>query len=269
MLQDVHWSHGYVGSFPTYTLGNIMSSQLFAAARQAPGVAEGLETGDYAPLHGFMRDNVWQHGRAADPGRDAGTGDRRTAGPRALPRGSGRQGGKAGGMSVLAPQPAIVTADLYDAHHDRLQVIDLQFRSFGRVETFFGPCATVRTFHDHTPVLTMLDSPGEGRVLVVDAKGSLTVGVMGDRLAEKGAQNGWRGVVIAGAIRDSAGIDALDLGVRALGTTARRGWHEVDAGFGEVLWLGGAQIREGDWIYADRDSVIVAPAELPLDGGGN
>lgn len=67
VLQDVHWSHGYLGSFPTYTLGNIMSSQLFAAARTAPGVQKGLDTGDYAPLHGFMRDNVWRHGRAATP----------------------------------------------------------------------------------------------------------------------------------------------------------------------------------------------------------
>lgn len=67
VLQDVHWSHGYVGSFPTYTLGNVMSSQLFAAARAAPGVAEGLDRGDYAPLAGFLREGVWRHGRASTP----------------------------------------------------------------------------------------------------------------------------------------------------------------------------------------------------------
>ncbi len=67
VLQDVHWAHGYVGSFPTYTLGNIMSSQLFAAATRAPGVADGLEHGSYAPLAEFMRENVWRHGRASTP----------------------------------------------------------------------------------------------------------------------------------------------------------------------------------------------------------
>lgn len=67
VLQDVHWSHGYVGSFPTYTLGNIMSSQLFAAARARPGVAEGLARGDYAPLFEDMRRNVWTHGRSSTP----------------------------------------------------------------------------------------------------------------------------------------------------------------------------------------------------------
>ena len=78
VLQDVHWSHGHVGSFPTYTLGNIMSSQLFAAAGRVPGVAEGLQAGDYAPLAGFMREAVWRHGRASTP---AETLERVTGGP--------------------------------------------------------------------------------------------------------------------------------------------------------------------------------------------
>ncbi|WP_299819645.1 carboxypeptidase M32 [uncultured Jannaschia sp.] len=67
VLQDVHWSHGYVGSFPTYTLGNVMSSQLFAAACRRSGVSEGLEAGDYRPLFEDMRANVWSHGRSSTP----------------------------------------------------------------------------------------------------------------------------------------------------------------------------------------------------------
>ncbi len=67
VLQDVHWSHGYVGSFPTYTLGNIMSSQLFARAQLAGGVAAGLGSGDYAPLRVWLTDNVYRFGRASSP----------------------------------------------------------------------------------------------------------------------------------------------------------------------------------------------------------
>ncbi len=67
VLQDVHWSHGYVGSFPTYTLGNIMSSQFFASARTEPEVAAGLETGNYAPLHGWLVENIYHHGRSSMP----------------------------------------------------------------------------------------------------------------------------------------------------------------------------------------------------------
>ncbi|WP_428395849.1 carboxypeptidase M32 [Lichenicoccus sp.] len=64
VLQDVHWSSGHVGSFATYTLGNIMSSQFFAAAARAPGVSDGLQEGRYEPLTGWLRQHVHQHGRS-------------------------------------------------------------------------------------------------------------------------------------------------------------------------------------------------------------
>lgn len=157
----------------------------------------------------------------------------------------------------------ICTADLYDVHHERLQVCDLQFRCFGQVDSFCGPCLTLATFEDHRPVLRALETEGRGRVLVVDGRGSLRVGLMGDRLAAIGAGNGWRGVIINGAIRDSAGIDALPIGVRALGTTARRSPAPVEAVEGAPVSFGGATFASGDWVYADRDCVIVSANELP------
>lgn len=67
VLQDVHWSHGYVGSFPTYTLGNIMSSQFFHTARQRPEIAAGLDGGNYAPLKEWLTHNIYQYGRSSTP----------------------------------------------------------------------------------------------------------------------------------------------------------------------------------------------------------
>lgn len=64
VLQDVHWSSGMVGSFPTYTIGNIMSSQFFAAASKERAIADGLETGDYLPLKTWLNDKVHQFGRS-------------------------------------------------------------------------------------------------------------------------------------------------------------------------------------------------------------
>ncbi len=65
VLQDVHWSAGLVGSFPTYTIGNIMSAQWFDAARRGiPEMDETLAQGNYALLFGWLRENVWRHGRA-------------------------------------------------------------------------------------------------------------------------------------------------------------------------------------------------------------
>ena len=68
VLQDVHWSQGYVGSFPTYTLGNIMGSQFFARALSVPTIATGLQQGHYAPLKDWLTDQIYQHGRRFTPG---------------------------------------------------------------------------------------------------------------------------------------------------------------------------------------------------------
>ncbi|HTJ58421.1 MAG TPA: carboxypeptidase M32 [Devosiaceae bacterium] len=68
VLQDVHWSHGYVGTFPTYTIGNIIGAQLFETAQQQPAVVSGLDSGDYAPLKNWLNENVHRYGRSS--GRD-------------------------------------------------------------------------------------------------------------------------------------------------------------------------------------------------------
>jgi regulator of ribonuclease activity A len=164
----------------------------------------------------------------------------------------------------LSPQKPVVTADIYDVHHASLDVCDVQFRSFGKRRSFYGPCATVKTFEDHLPVLEALQQPGNGRVLVVDAGGSLRVGVMGDRVAEVGVRNGWTGAIIYGAIRDSAGIDQLDFGVKALGATARRTWLHGTGHHAVPVTFGGARFAAGAWVYADADCVLVAATELDL-----
>ena len=64
VLQDIHWSGGWIGSFPSYTLGNIASVQLFEAARRAhPGLADDIRAGRFGTLYGWMRDHVYVHGR--------------------------------------------------------------------------------------------------------------------------------------------------------------------------------------------------------------
>ncbi len=68
VLQDIHWSAGLFGSFPTYTVGNVMASQFFEAAKaQAPGLLESLAEGDYAPLRTWLTKNIYQHGRTYLP----------------------------------------------------------------------------------------------------------------------------------------------------------------------------------------------------------
>jgi carboxypeptidase Taq len=64
VLQDVHWSNGLIGYFPTYSLGNLLSVQLFEKAHAAiPALAAQIENGDFAALLDWLRTNVHQCGR--------------------------------------------------------------------------------------------------------------------------------------------------------------------------------------------------------------
>ncbi len=64
VLQDVHWSTGYIGSFCSYTIGNVMAAQLYdAALAQDATIAPGLQAGDYAPLRAWLTEAVYRHGR--------------------------------------------------------------------------------------------------------------------------------------------------------------------------------------------------------------
>lgn len=155
------------------------------------------------------------------------------------------------------------TADLFDAHPDRVAVCEIQFRSFGQLLEFHGPISTLTTFEDHTPVLETLKTPGRGRILVVDGQGSLRVGLMGDRLAGIAVENGWAGVILNGVIRDSVGIDALPLGVKALGTTARRGNQPTPGQRDVPISFGAVTFAPGNWVYADRDCVVLTETQLP------
>jgi carboxypeptidase Taq len=64
VLQDVHWSTGYIGSFPTYTIGNVMAAQVMDTLRtQNETLDVAIEEGSYAVLAEELRTRIWQHGR--------------------------------------------------------------------------------------------------------------------------------------------------------------------------------------------------------------
>lgn len=64
VLQDVHWSDGLIGYFPTYTLGNLMAAQLFDTALAAhPSLPEEFAAGEFGTLRSWLHDNIHVHGR--------------------------------------------------------------------------------------------------------------------------------------------------------------------------------------------------------------
>jgi carboxypeptidase Taq len=66
-LQDIHWSMGGLGYFPTYTLGNLNAAQLFAAATADESIAAGVAKAEYAPLLAWLRKHVHSKGAVMTP----------------------------------------------------------------------------------------------------------------------------------------------------------------------------------------------------------
>ncbi|MFG2091480.1 MULTISPECIES: ribonuclease E activity regulator RraA [unclassified Spirillospora] len=154
------------------------------------------------------------------------------------------------------------TADLMDDFGDELRSCETQFRRYGGRASFAGPVSTVRCHRDNGLVKKLLNTPGGGRVLVVDGGGSLASALMGDMIAAAAVANGWGGVVINGAVRDVAALRELDLGAKALGSNPRKSAKD---GAGEVdvpVTFGGVEFRPGDRLYSDEDGIVLAGRDL-------
>lgn len=155
----------------------------------------------------------------------------------------------------------IKTADLYDVYEEKLQVCEPLFRHFGGHRSFHGQIATLKCFEDNSLVSRHLGQPGGGRVLVVDAGGSLRCAMLGDILARKAVDNGWAGVLMFGCIRDAEDIGGMPLGVLALAANPRKSIKKGAGDAGIPVTFGGVTFRPGEWLYADQDGVVVLPEQ--------
>jgi regulator of ribonuclease activity A len=157
-----------------------------------------------------------------------------------------------------------LTTDLCDAHEDKVRVLEPLLASYGGRAAFHGRIATLKLHEDNSLVRKAVESPGEGRVLVIDGGGSLRRALVGDQLAALAVKNGWAGIIVYGCIRDSRAIGEMDLGVLALDThplkTVKRNVGEADI----AVTFGGVTFVPGEWLYADDDGVIVS--SQPLHG---
>ena len=156
------------------------------------------------------------------------------------------------------------TTDLCDAFGAEVRVAEPLFLDFGGVAGFAGPIETLRVFEDNALVREALELPGHGRVLVVDGAGSRRTALVGGNLAALATRNGWPGILVHGCVRDSAELAATPVGIKALGAVPRK---SAKTGVGErsvPVTFAGVTFVPGQWLYADRDGVIVADRRLVL-----
>ncbi|WP_411089190.1 ribonuclease E activity regulator RraA [Streptomyces sp. 061-3] len=153
----------------------------------------------------------------------------------------------------------IATADLADKYGDQLRICDVQFTSYGAVHSFAGPVGTLSCSGDNSLFHELLRTPGEGYVAVVDGGASLHSAPLGDLMAERAHANGWAGVVVYGAVRDSALLAGMDIGIHALGHQPRKSAKAGAGSVDEPVSFGGVTFTTGDILHADHDGVVLLP----------
>ncbi|KAG6498352.1 hypothetical protein ZIOFF_046264 [Zingiber officinale] len=162
------------------------------------------------------------------------------------------------------------TAELCDANPSLLAKGDIRvlqpiFQMYGQCHAFSGPIVTLKVFEDNVLVREFLESPGDGRVLVVDGGGSMRCALVGGNLGQLAQNMGWAGILVNGCIRDIYEINGCDIGVRALGPhplkSNKRGlegvllpwlpWETSSGPFSSCKNKSGVPISTGNNSYAD------------------
>jgi regulator of ribonuclease activity A len=156
------------------------------------------------------------------------------------------------------------TADLCDAHSEEhhFQIAEPLFKPYGAHTNFCGQITTVKVFEDDILIRSILEQKVENRVLVIDGGGSHRCALLGESLVRIAIDNGWQGIVVHGCIRDSAIINQLAIGIRALHTHPLKS-HKRDPGDQELLvTFAGVNFKQNHFLYADADGMVVSEAML-------
>ena len=156
------------------------------------------------------------------------------------------------------------TPDICDEYLSEVQVLDPLFTEFGGREKFAGEMVTVKCFEDNSLVKQTLATEGHGKVLVVDGGGSLRCALLGDMLGAMAAENGWQGVLVNGCVRDVEILQGIDIGVRALNSHPLKSTKHNVGQFNIPLRFASVAFEPGEYLYADKNGIIVAERDLEL-----
>lgn len=150
------------------------------------------------------------------------------------------------------------TAALCDADK-RLRVIDPALRPIGSGAKLVGTAFTLVCPDDHLTVLRALVDARPGDVLVIDTRGGRRA-VAGELFATEAMNRQLGGIVVDGAVRDTATLKALPFAVYARCVTPMSGTTETACETQITVQCGGVAVNPGDVLFGDDDGVIVSPA---------
>jgi len=162
---------------------------------------------------------------------------------------------------LVAELGKMVTPHLSDSM-ERLYAGGHPLRPMHKEGKLAGPAFTVKTAAgDNLLVHRALDTARPGDVIVVDAGGWLDNAIIGELMMSRAKQRGVAGIVIWGAIRDSAEIGAGSYPVFAAGVTHRGPYKNGPGEINVPVVIGGMPVNPGDIIVGDADGLVAVPQE--------
>jgi RraA family protein len=162
---------------------------------------------------------------------------------------------------LIAEFAKMVTPHLSDSM-ERLYAGGPQLRPMYKGATMAGPAYTVKTAPgDNLLVHKAIDTAKPGDVIVVDAGGFNDHAIIGELMSARAKQRGVAGMVIWGAIRDSAELGAGSYPVFASGVTHRGPYKNGPGEINVPILMGGMTVNPGDIIVGDADGLVAIPQE--------
>lgn len=159
---------------------------------------------------------------------------------------------------VLAFKP---TCDIADILKNDTLSIDIQFKNYGVKDAVAGSIRTIHCFQDNLLVKQILNSPGNDQILVIDGAASVHTALVGDLIAGAAVNNGWAGIIVNAAVRDSAELAELPIHIKALGTNPRKSAQQGSGTVDVPITLAGITVEPGDWLFSDNDGVVIVKNE--------
>ena len=158
----------------------------------------------------------------------------------------------------MEPQ-ALAAADVSDAAGGDI-AMDARIRPMWKGARLVGPAFTVRTpAGQHRAVMRALESAGPGDVIVIDGAGDVARALWGDRMSLLAQERGIAGVVVDGAVRDVALIEALGFPVFAVTSVPTAPRTELEGDVDVPIVCADRKVEPGDLIVGDADGVVVLP----------
>ncbi|WDD98404.1 ribonuclease E activity regulator RraA [Thalassomonas actiniarum] len=157
------------------------------------------------------------------------------------------------------------TSELCNVYADLIDVVEPIFSNYGGRNSFGGKVVTVKCFENNGLIMQLLDSDGEGKVLVIDGGGSTRCALIDIEVARLAEKNGWEGIICYGSVRDVDAIEDVDIGIQGLVSIPVGAPDQMTGESDLAVNFAGVTILPDDHVYVDNTGIVLSPEPLDLE----